>query len=153
MTWPAAKEVGISYKRYHDNGPNSPIFNPFGNIDSAMAYYSQGVDKNLSERYFDWKNLTNFEKQMLAAQSFNGGYNRVINHENEKVARLGERYLSLFPKETKDYFPKIMRAEAELFPHAFVYNALNLSKKDLKTLESYFAEPQNPLKNVPRSNL
>lgn len=138
ITLAAAKEVGITSKEFYDR--NGPMFNPFDNIDVAIAIDSLIIYPNLAYNSPNFANHSRFYQQREAMQAYNGGSNRTITYEKYKLAHPNKE--AALPEVTAAYFPKIKRIEAEMFPKTMAYEAFNLSGTDFRTLASYFIEPE-----------
>ncbi len=116
MTPAAAADVGV--KDF-----NKAVVNSWDSINMSMAYFSY-IDRSLFLFYPGWDKLSNLEKLENIAYAYNAGYGALLSRGFGNNAKFDVKNL---PKETQNYWPKILRAWAKEFPETFAYDLKRLN--------------------------
>ncbi len=134
MTPAAAKEVGV--KDF-----DKVAFNTWDNINISMAYFAW-LNRTLSKSYPGWDKLSDIEKARDVASAYNMGYGAFLG----KCFGVDGKFTTQdFPQETKDYWPKIMRAWAKEFPNTFANYVEKHSSYSSDILKEYLPKNQKEI--------
>jgi len=132
MTSAAAEDVGVS-------DFDKVAFNPWDNMNISMAYFAS-IDRQLSKGYPGWDKLSDMEKLRNDAYAYNMGYGAFLS----KCFGVDGKFTNTdFPQETKDYWPKILKAWAGEFPNTFAEYAEKHAAYSFDILKKYLPGPED----------